>query len=116
MLVGHIDAAHPLIFLPNHPHHLWGLDEIERFGREQQLPGDAARIAGSLGGEPKSPLATENLVIRVLHLLGSPRLEHGVLGVADVVRNLPRTGLITVEWMGRILPDRPAAKSRRGVD
>src|SRR6266550_8095516 len=115
MLVRHIDAAHPLIFLPDHPHHLGGLDEVERLGREQQLSGDAARIATSLSGEPKAPLASEHLVIRVLHLLGSPRLEDRVLGVADVVRHLSGTGLIAMERMGRILPDRPAAESPRRV-
>ncbi len=115
MLVSHVDTAHHVIALPDHPHFLGCLDEIEWLRRCQQLPGNAARIAGRLGGKRKSALAGQHLVVRLLHLPRRPGLEHRVLGVADVRRHLAGAIPVAMERIGGVLPDRAAAQSRRRV-
>src|ERR1700730_18494491 len=106
MLVGKIDAAHHVIALPDHPHLLGRLDEIERLDRIKQLPGNAARITSPLGGERKAPLAAEHPVIRNLHLSGGPGLEDWILDGADRRRHLPGALQAAVKRMGGILPAR----------
>src|SRR5256885_16766662 len=99
MLVGEIDAAHHLVALPDHPHLLRRLDEIEWLRRIKQLPWDAAGVAPRLGGERHLSLAAERLVIRRLHLRGGPGLEHRVLVVAEPDGHLPRAVEIAVIWL-----------------
>jgi hypothetical protein len=113
VLIGHVDATHHVVGFPDHPHFALRLDEIERLRRRQQLLGNAARIARRLGGERKPASAGQHLVVRRLHLPRRPRLEHGVVGIADVRRHLAGAVPVAVEGMGGVLPDRAVAQSRR---
>src|ERR1700726_3345824 len=116
MLIGKIDAAYHVVALPDHPHLLGRLDEIERLDRIEQLPGNAARITSPLGGERKAPLAAEHLVIRNLHLSGGPGLEDWILDVADRRRHLPGAIQVAVKRMGGILRDRTVPDARRRIE
>src|ERR1700731_1022773 len=116
MLIGKIDAASHVVALPDHPHLLGRLDEIERLDRIEQLPGNAARITSPLGGERKAPLAAEYLVIRDLHLSGGPGLENRILDVADGWRHLPGAIQVAVKWMGGILLNRTVSGARRRIE
>src|SRR5258706_9587471 len=111
MPVGHVDAAHLLVGLPDHPNLFGRLDEIEWQRRRQQLRRNAARIARLLGGEWKSALAAEHLVVRFLHLLGRPGLEHRVISIADVRRLLTAVPVANI-GVGGVWPYRAAAQSR----
>src|SRR5262245_16864791 len=112
MAGGHVDPAHHVIALPDHPHHLGRLDEIEGLRRCEELLGDSTRIARRLSRERKPALSRADVLVRLLHLLRRPGFQHWVFGVADMRRHLTRAVAIAVEGMGRVLPYRTAAQSR----
>src|SRR5262245_23939415 len=56
-----INAAHLLLALPNDPHLLRSLDEVDRLSREKQLTRRAAGPAARLGGE--GPVAVQHILI-----------------------------------------------------
>src|SRR5882757_6817836 len=116
MLVGEIDAADHVVALPDHPHLLWHLDEIERLDRIEQLPGDATGPASRLRAERKSPPAAEHLFIRGEHLRRGPGLEDRILGVAQCRRHLTGAVEVAVEGMGGILLDGAMAGTRRRIE
>jgi hypothetical protein len=114
MPIRHVDTAHHVIGLPDHPHLPGRLDEIERLRRRQQLLGNTAWIAGLLGGEWKAALARERFFVGLLHLLRRPRFQHRVLAVADVQRHLAAIPVADI-GMGGVCLDRAATQSRRGI-
>src|SRR5438046_7282949 len=82
MTVGHANAARPRVALPENPHLLRSLNEIERFCRPKQLTGHSSRPTARLSQERISNLAGQQLLIRETHLLGRPGLEYRVFVVA----------------------------------
>ena len=78
-----IDAAHPLVPLPDDPDLLRGLDEIDGLGHEQQLTWDAPRPAAGLGGE--GSVAAAHQIVMHPHLRGRPRLQIGVPGIGHAL-------------------------------
>src|SRR5580700_7015376 len=74
MLVGDVDAAHPLVALPKHPHHLGGLYEIQWFCCPKQLTGYSPWPAARLSQERDPDLARKKFLFRLAHLLSRPGL------------------------------------------
>ena len=68
-----------------------------------------------MGGERKSALARQHLVVGELHLLGRPGFERWISGVADVQRHLAAIPIADV-GMGRVWPNGAAAQSRRRIE
>src|SRR5215471_2911840 len=115
MLVGQIDAAHPMIALPDHVNDLRRLDDVEGFERPQELARHAARKTARLCSEGHLPLALQYLVVRLLNLGRSPRLEDWIFGVRDAVVGLSSGSSslrIADEGIGRIFSHRTVAGSR----
>ena len=69
-----------------------------------------------MGRERKSALAAQHLVVRLLHLLRGPGLEHRVLGVAEMQRHLARAIPVAMVGMGGVLLNRAVAHARRRVE
>src|SRR5258708_6705213 len=74
MLVGEVDATHQVVALPDHPHFLRRLDEIDGLERPQKLARNASRIASRLRRKGNVAHALQYLVISRLNLLCPPRL------------------------------------------
>src|SRR2546430_11109949 len=106
--------SHHVVALPDHPDLFRRLDEIERFGRIEQLPRHPAGIAARLGGEWHLANAGDHLIIGRFHLGGGPRLEHRVLPIAHPDRHLLTDAVIVavVREVGVVL-DRTAHAGRR---
>src|SRR5215467_1936500 len=117
MLVGHVDAADHVVALPDHPHLFWSLDEVHGLSRVEQLPGHPARVTARLRCESDRPLATDDLFVRLAHLLRGPGLEHRVLVVAEAHRHLPAIGpdIADIGMVG-VLSDGAAAGARWRVE
>ena len=111
MPVGQGDAAHPLVALPEDPHLLRSLNEIQRFCRPQQLTGHSPRPTARLRQERISNLAGQQLLVRQTHLLGRPRLEDRVFPVAERGRR-PACVVAAQRVIGMLL-DRPAQAGGR---
>src|SRR5450631_4924076 len=85
MLVGEVDATHQVVALPDHPHLLGVLDEIDGLEGPQELAGYASRIASPLRRKGNVAHALQYLVIGRLNLRCRPRLEHRVFRIGDTL-------------------------------
>src|SRR5262252_6285108 len=76
-----MDAAHEMIALPDHPHFVRRLHEIDGLGDEQKLSRNAARPAARLRRE--GPMAVPHEIVLHLYAIGGPRREIGIVGVGQ---------------------------------
>src|SRR5438552_2142275 len=87
-----------MVPLPEDPHLLRRLDEIERLGREEQLAWTTRPTAGH---RAEGALAATHQFIVHSHLCGRPGLQIGILGIGQAL-DVPRAGAAWAlpAWIG----------------
>src|SRR5215472_7878118 len=101
MFGGQENATHHVVALPDHPHFLRCLDEVEWLEWKQQLARNTARIAARLCRKRHLTDALQRFLIRIRHQFRRPWLEHRILAIADTqcrLRPGPSGIGIAKEW------------------